>query len=126
MTHTNIQHNHTTHTNTESCGMLCIKHVPILCIRDALLIVVMSLDQKMTTETNKVITQTEQRPSCEFLYMVSGVSVHELTMYRKHTAIVVINAPKKASSFRSPADSRNRKVKVSMPVINTPAHRGTL
>lgn len=49
-----------------------------------------------------------------------------LTMYKKQTAIVVMRAPKKASSFLRPADSRNRNVNVSIPVISTPAQRGIL
>ena len=48
------------------------------------------------------------------------------TIYINETAMVVIRAPKNASSFLSPAASRKRKVKVSNPVIKTPAQMGTL
>jgi hypothetical protein len=45
----------------------------VLRMRDALLVVVTSLYQKMATETNEVITQIEQRSSLVFLNMVSEV-----------------------------------------------------
>lgn len=49
-----------------------------------------------------------------------------LTMYRNAPAIIVMRVQKKASSFLNPNCSKNKKVKVSAPVIRTPAQIGIL
>lgn len=49
-----------------------------------------------------------------------------LTMYRNAPAIIVMRVQKKASNFLNPNCSKNKKVKVSAPVIRTPAQIGIL
>lgn len=51
---------------------------------------------------------------------------YNLTMYRNAPAIIVMRVQKKASNFLNPNCSKNKKVKVSAPVIRTPAQIGIL